>query len=1257
MLVNEDRIYNSTLALSSGFGQFTRFDDPYSYLGGWVHRPSTWCFMSDLWVSIQREQDGKYWTGSVWVAPSGNTYEDLPRLQTVHPNWLSIVNDTDWHLAAPAPKDADLPESAYWIYVFSEWAGSFCECSLGMLEMAGARVHVDRTPPKVEITWPENRAVLTEMPRALGTTWDETSDVYYIEASLQRRSDNKYWSDGQMSHNLYGSPVQTNGWVDGGYQMIIRFDPRNWIDPFESPYRPQVTALWTNSTLPSFTALGEGVYTYRVRAADRAANTGEKTITFTIDRTPPAPPTISFPANQSTIPILSNIAGTAVDNLNGGGIGHVTFILQRVSDRSFWDGAAWKPSTLYSTPPQLETTGVWLPSPPGRAPQIGWGLATNLPFGSDLLNGEYNVRARAWDKAGNSTWGNAVNFWVNRNIPTLSLYGLTNGQSCSTLFPSLSGFANVTAGLSVSEVFLYLTYHWEAEQGITSADWTGSEWWDRHNVVLPTTVSGNRWYYTGALPEGDQLFEGEYSVLAYVKDSAGSSNWIYSTVYVDRTPPPAPTFTNPTHVAVVNQLPFIEGDTQDNLGGSGIERVHLVLGQLRWQTIDWEAFQIYVCWNGTNWQDSEAILGSVVSHTNWACVSPLPTGTNLLGGVYMLRATAVDHAGNLGPPALCEFTIDMTSPTLNVTWPSNQTETVDLPSYYVRGMASDDNGGSGLSHQTLSLCRDSDRHFWTGTGWSSNLADWRVSELSDSWTNSVPLPAGPDLPLGDYTLTAEAYDLAGNSTNQVIHFKVIPRNPAPSLTRLEPAVAFAGDPSMLVCVWGTDLVPGARVLLNESWMPLQGGTTNYILGYLDKVYLERAGSHRFTLWNPDPGGGWSDTFNFQVLPRPVVANDDFAAAPALGGYFVQTTGNNAGASAELMEPILVDRHTGGRSVWWTWTAPDFADVTIRTAGSAFDTLLAVFTGPSLANLARVASNNDRGGAMDPTSEVTFLAEAGVEYHIAVDGVQGEFGDIALVIDQVLSSDPPRLLEIQPASGVVGSPGFTLHALGGNFNPNAVIRWNSATLPTTFVNGRELTAAIRAEQLGASGTARIEVFIPFAGGSATNLIGRYSSTLVFTIYPAPIITSVNLTSVPAGSDAFLLIVEGRNFENGAVVRWGGVPQPTTHLGSNRLAIVVLPSLIAATSAVTLSVANPTSGGASLNSSFTVSENPPHDELLLEIEPAISWPAGLSAGFILEEADSLSSQWSPVGVAPAQFGDRNVFLLDPVHARRFYRLHKP
>ena len=122
-----------------------------------------------------------------------------------------------------------------------------------------------------------------------------------------------------------------------------------------------------------------------------------------------------------------------------------------------------------------------------------------------------------------------------------------------------------------------------------------------------------------------------------------------------------------------------------------------------------------------------------------------------------------------------------------------------------------------------------------------------------------------------------------------------------------------------------------------------------------------------------------------------VLNDNFAARTALNGASFTATANSVDATEESGEPNHVG-NAGGKSVWWTWSAPASGAITVTTDGSTFDTLLAVYTGSTLTGLAQVAADDDAGPGT--TSLVTFTATAGTTYQIAVDGYRGSSGTTA-----------------------------------------------------------------------------------------------------------------------------------------------------------------------------------------------------------------------------------------------------------------------
>jgi len=129
-------------------------------------------------------------------------------------------------------------------------------------------------------------------------------------------------------------------------------------------------------------------------------------------------------------------------------------------------------------------------------------------------------------------------------------------------------------------------------------------------------------------------------------------------------------------------------------------------------------------------------------------------------------------------------------------------------------------------------------------------------------------------------------------------------------------------------------------------------------------------------------------------------NDDFADRAVLAGDHILTRADNTGATSESGEP----NHggAGGRSIWWSWTAPRAGNATVDTRDSAIDTLLAVYTGDTLETLTLVQANDNAGGGT--ASRLAFEAEAGVTYHFAVDGKAGAQGTVRLGVSLLPSND-------------------------------------------------------------------------------------------------------------------------------------------------------------------------------------------------------------------------------------------------------------
>ncbi|MBP6863792.1 MAG: matrixin family metalloprotease [Candidatus Didemnitutus sp.] len=176
-------------------------------------------------------------------------------------------------------------------------------------------------------------------------------------------------------------------------------------------------------------------------------------------------------------------------------------------------------------------------------------------------------------------------------------------------------------------------------------------------------------------------------------------------------------------------------------------------------------------------------------------------------------------------------------------------------------------------------------------------------------------------------------------------------------------------------------------------------------------------------------------------------NDNFSNATvvSLSSGTTSQTGSTIGATHESGEPMHAAE--GGASAWWRWTAPGDGVVSISTAGSAFDTLLAVYSGSSVSALTHVISSDDAPGLR--TSAVAFTAVGGRSYYFAVDGWKGEWGVVQLQLNFAPappSQAPVILVEPTDQMLVVGSGArFDVQASGA---PVPGLQWQRQAAGTS-----------------------------------------------------------------------------------------------------------------------------------------------------------------------------------------------------------------
>jgi hypothetical protein len=170
-------------------------------------------------------------------------------------------------------------------------------------------------------------------------------------------------------------------------------------------------------------------------------------------------------------------------------------------------------------------------------------------------------------------------------------------------------------------------------------------------------------------------------------------------------------------------------------------------------------------------------------------------------------------------------------------------------------------------------------------------------------------------------------------------------------------------------------------------------------------------------------------------------NDAFAdatvipAAPYSVASPYTATEDTSEATVDAGGPSVGD---GNNSVWFSYAPPRDGTVTVDTFGSDYDTILSIWTGPDLASLSLLTSNDDHGGV---TSQVSFSAVADTTYYIMVESFDPGGGSLTLNLTAILPCPPsgPPVGVVRPSTlRTVYSDDFTSgDAIDDNYSAGMV----------------------------------------------------------------------------------------------------------------------------------------------------------------------------------------------------------------------------
>jgi subtilisin family serine protease len=164
--------------------------------------------------------------------------------------------------------------------------------------------------------------------------------------------------------------------------------------------------------------------------------------------------------------------------------------------------------------------------------------------------------------------------------------------------------------------------------------------------------------------------------------------------------------------------------------------------------------------------------------------------------------------------------------------------------------------------------------------------------------------------------------------------------------------------------------------------------------------------------------GVTNVVHWHVAEPPT--NDDFENAHKIDGDSVLIYSNSRFATMQFPdEPLHAGVPTVSATLWWVWSPGFDNQVLIDTAGTEFDTVVAVYTNRPLASVREIVSANDSDGRRQ--AYVQFQAKRGLTYYIVVGGATAsDTGSIRLRLeaDGLPDTLPPIVAFTDPPNGSI-----------------------------------------------------------------------------------------------------------------------------------------------------------------------------------------------------------------------------------------------
>lgn len=368
----------------------------------------------------------------------------------------------------------------------------------------------------------------------------------------------------------------------------------------------------------------------------------------------------------------------------------------------------------------------------------------------------------------------------------------------------------------------------------------------------------------------------------------------------------------------------------------------------------------------------------------------------------------------------------------------------------------------------------------------------------------------------------------------------------PVILSLSPSDAIAGTGSFTLTVNGANFLAGAQVRVNGSGRSTSFVSSSKLTATIFFGDISNAGTLQITVAS---GGAVSSPVNFVVYPNdPQIGTFDPASTPAQTSNLTITLNGSNFASTAVVR-------VNGASRTTTYVSPTQLTFTLLASDVASARTLTI----------TVLNPNNK---ISPSASYTITPPSTV----------------------------PTITLLSPDNVTAGSGAFTLSVVGTNFVSGSVVKSNTASRSTTFVDSQHLTAHMLASDVQTAGNVSIVVNNP--NGEVST-----AATLTVTSATLPTITSLSPSSTTAGAPSFTLTITGTHFTSNATVTVGSntTPRSVQFVDAQHVKVTIFPSDVNTPGNVPITLTVPGTTGGTSNSFnlFVTAQNAP---VINNLDPA-------------------------------------------------------